>query len=276
MKTIDAGLLATYRSQGPTIAVYVIVKRKDTHTFRWIGHDEDRLVLGELFKAAPGVQISSLVSSEGFAVDNAEITIHEDDDITRADILAGLWDGAEIEFGEIDWNAAIPVPNILKKGTLGNITPMRGYSVVEFRDLRQAIQTNYETVMQPTCRYSFGNSKCTVNLASYTVSGTIDSHASQYSVYDAARTEAADWFGEGIFTFTSGPNAGISQKVKSFTAGTFVFWNQFVHTIGLDSYTVSAGCRLRFQEDCISKFSNGINFGGEPNKANPDLLSAPP
>jgi uncharacterized phage protein (TIGR02218 family) len=223
------------------------------------------------------VQLSALVRTEGFAVDNAEITILEDADITRADILAGIWDGAAMEISEVDWAAATPVKNVLKVGKLGNVTPRRGHSVVEFRDLRQAIQSRHETVLQPTCRYTLGDAKCTkdVSAAPFTVTGTVDSSASQYSVTDAARAEADDYFGEGVFTFTAGLNAGLSQKVKTFSAGVFVFWQQFIYPIGNDAYTVTAGCRLRFADDCIAKFDNAINFGAEPNRLNPDTLTAP-
>jgi uncharacterized phage protein (TIGR02218 family) len=277
LKTIAAGLLATYRSGTPTIACCVTLTRADAQVFRWIGHDRDITIGGQVYTAQPGVQISALVSSEGFAVDNAELTILEDADITRADILAGIWDGAEMEIAEVDWAAAVPVKNVLKVGRLGNVTPRRGHSVVEFRDLRQAIQSRHETVLQPTCRYTLGDARCTkvVSGAPFTVTGTVDSSASQYSVTDAARAEAADYFGDGVFTFTSGLNAGLSQKVKTFSAGVFVFWQQFIHPIGTDTYSVVAGCRLRFAEDCIAKFDNAVDFGGEPNKANPDILTAP-
>jgi uncharacterized phage protein (TIGR02218 family) len=278
VKALDSDLAAAYQSETPTIALLVTITRTDAEVFRWTGLDRDLTVDGDLYRSAPGVQLSALVSTEGFDVDNAEITILEDDDITRADILAGVWNGAAMELAECDWSAAAPVANVLKRGSLGVVTPKRGYSVVEFRDLRQAIQGEHATVMQPTCRYVLGDAKCTKNVsgAPFTVSGTLDSAASQYSVTDAARSEAADYFGEGIFTFTSGPNAGLSQRIKSFSAGVFVFWAQFIYTIaGTETYTARAGCRLRFQEDCIAKFDNAVNFGGEPNKANPDTLTAP-
>ena len=282
MKAIDAGLLATYQSTTPTIAVCVTITRKDAQVFRWIGHDKDLVVSGQTYLAAPGVQLSALVSSEGFAVDNAEITILEDADITRADILAGIWDGAAMEIAEVDWKAATPVKNVIKVGNLGNVIAKRGHSTVEFRDLRQAIQSRHETIMQPTCRYRLGDAMCTVVLSEsdgLTVSGTVDSSADQYTVTDTSRLEADDYFGEGTFTFTSGLNSGLSQKIKTFSAGVFVFWQQFIYPINVgtdvDTYTATAGCRLRFQEDCITKFDNAVNFGGEPNKRNPDQLAAP-
>lgn len=278
MKTISSALLAVYKSAAPTIVPYVAITRTDGSVFRWIAHDKDIELGGFLFDSAPGLDVSSIVSTDGFAVDNAEVTVLDNgNEITRGDILAGVWDGATFEIGEIDWKAATPVKNVLKVGKLGMFKSNRGKFTAEFRDLRQAIQNPRETVLQPTCRYKLGDAKCTKDISSspFLVTGTVDSSGSQYTVTDAARGEADDYFAEGIFTFTSGSNAGLAQKIKSFEGGVFVFWAQFVYPIGADSYQAVAGCRLRFQEDCITKFDNGINFGGEPNKRSPDVLTAP-
>lgn len=293
MKTINAPLLAHYQGYAKTLAEGIRITRTDGQVFRWVNHDRDVDLYEDdgspsalhTYLSQPGISLSSVVSTEGFAADTATITVLEDEDITRADILAGVWDGAEMEIFQFNWASPTDGRNILKRGKLGNFKAMRGYSTVEFRDLRQPIQSQQETVLQPTCRYKLGDSRCGINLAGspgYTVTGTVDGSDSQYTVTDSARTEADDWFGEGTFTFTSGPNAGMSRKVKTYslsgsppTAGVFVFWQQWIYPIGADDYSVTAGCRLRFQEDCIAKFDNGVNFGGEPNKDNPDSLTAP-
>ncbi len=281
MRTINPSLLATYRSGTPTLCPVLVITRTDDVVFRFIAFDTDLEIGGEIFESAPGIELSSLVSTEGFAVDNAEFKVLDSEDavITRAGILAGIWNGAQMQIGMVDWKAAAPVIDVLKTGTLGVATPKRGHFVFEFRDIRQAMQNAHETVLQPTCRYKLGDDKCTVDLTSlsdgFTATGTVDTVTSQYSVTDAARTEVADWFGEGYFTFTTGLNAGLTQKVKTFSAGVFVFWNQFIFPIGNDDYSVTVGCRFRALEDCRDKFDNMINFGGERNPRNPDTLTAP-
>lgn len=277
-RTVGGALLTHYRSGATTMAWGILITRTDDQSFGWTSHDADATLGGFTYRSEPGLDVSAIVSQEGLAVDNAELTVLEYDDvIVREDVLAGIWDNAEFEVFRYNWVDTSMGRDIRKKGKLGNLRPKRGRSVVEVRDLRQAIQSPHQTVLQPTCRYKLGDAKCTkvVSGAPFTVTGTIDISASQYSVTDAARVEAADYFGEGRFTFTSGLNSGLSQKIKTFSAGVFVFWQQFIFPIGTDTYTVTAGCRLRFQQDCITKFSNGINFGGEPNKLNPDTLAAP-
>ncbi len=278
-KTIPPALLATYQSRGPTIAVCARITRTDGQVFRWVGLDRDVTVGTEVYESAPGVELTSLVSTEGFAVDNAEITVLDTgDEISRADVLAGVWDSAKFELFEVDWRAEFKVANNLKFGTLGNFKSKRGAFVCEFRDLRQPIQLAHETVMQPNCRYMLGDAKCTKDISGspWKVSGVITATTSLLDAADSERTEVDDFFGDGFLTFVSGPNAGLSQKIKTFGSGAFVFWDQFIFPITIgDTYTATAGCRLRFQEDCIAKFNNAINFGGEPNKRNPDTLTAP-
>jgi hypothetical protein len=80
-----------------------------------------------------------------------------------------------------------------------------------------------------------------------------------------------------VLTITSGSNAGISQKVKAFSAGAFTFSLPFPFPIVAGvTYSVYAGCRKRLAEDCVAKFSNGRRFGGEPHLPGVDKLAKPP
>jgi len=86
---------------------------------------------------------------------------------------------------------------------------------------------------------------------------------------------AADHFAEGILTFTSGPNIGLSAKVKSFTGDAFVLALPMIQAVEVgDTYTAVAGCRKRLS-DCSTKFANVINFQGEPHLPGIDQITAP-
>lgn len=281
-RTIAAATLATYRSGTPTMVPCLVITRTDGQVFRLIGHDRDLPISGQTFSSAPGLDISSLVSTEGFAPDNCEFKVLDSDDaiITRADLLAGIWSSAQMQIGMVDWAAATPIIDVLKVGKLGIARPKRGCFSFEFRDIRQAIQLQHDSVLQPTCRYKLGDAKCQIDLTSlsdgFTALGTVTSVTSGYQITDTSRTEADDWFGDGYLTFTSGLNNGLTQKVKTFASDVFVFWNQFIFPIVPgDQYSVTAGCRFRRLEDCRDKFDNVINFGGEDNERNPDSLTAP-
>jgi uncharacterized phage protein (TIGR02218 family) len=55
------------------------------------------------------------------------------------------------------------------------------------------------------------------------------------------------------------------MEVKSFAGGSFTLSQLMPKTISVgDSYSVYAGCRKRFLEDCRDKFNNVVNYRGEP------------
>lgn len=100
--------------------------------------------------------------------------------------------------------------------------------------------------------------------------------------YDSAPTggtpRAADWFAEGVVTFTSGANAGMRARVKAYGASSdFELLVAMPHDLEVgDTLQAVAGCRKRLQEDCRDRFDNVINFQGEPHLPGVDALTAAP
>lgn len=102
---------------------------------------------------------------------------------------------------------------MLKCGRLGNIQPRTGHFVVELRDLRQALQSEYAVVTQVDCRNELGDARCGVNLTSHTHTGTVTSAASSQVFTDTSRTQTGDYFGNGYLTWTGGANVGVTVKI---------------------------------------------------------------
>ena len=281
MKTIPAPLLAHYALPATSLAYGLKLTRTDATVYGFTSSDVDTDQTGDgvLYRSAPGLDVSSLVSSAGFAVDNAEITVLTDDTlITRPDVLAGRWDGAAFTLFEYNARAPSQGVNVLKRGHLGNLQPRRGAYVAELRGLRQALQQTVGIVVQPTCRYRLGDARCTKALGAFTVTGTLTAVTNQYVFTDTARTEADDWFAEGLLTWTGGNNAGLQVKMRASTsAGLLTASLPMIGTVQVgDTYSLVAGCRKRLLEDCQAKFDNVLNFGGEPHLPGQDALSAPP
>lgn len=111
-----------------------------------------------------------------------------------------------------------------------------------------------------------------------TVTGTITSLTDNQVFRDSARTESADYFGNGDFEFTSGPNAGLSRRIKDYdNNGTFHLSMPFLNAVAIGhAYRATAGCRKRRDEDCIPKFDAVLDFGAEPDAPGIDTLSKPP
>jgi uncharacterized phage protein (TIGR02218 family) len=273
-RSIPGPFLTHLQQAVNTDAWAIEITRTDAQVFRWTTHDEDKTIDGNVYSSQPGVDLSQWVNTADLAVDNAEATVLPDADITRADLVAGVWDGAAWRVIHFNW-ADTSQFYVYKRGKFGQFNPRRDSFVAELRDLRQAIQPDTTWIFQPGCRYRLGDSRCTVDLGPFTVTGSVTSAASSRVFTDTTRTEPDNWFREGVLTWTSGANSGRSQKIVAYAANTFTFALPMVNAIlNGDAYSVIAGCEKTLAA-CRDKFNNVLNYGGEPDKPMVDELSAP-
>lgn len=278
MKVIASGLLSNYQSDSPTVAWAIKITRTDDAVYGWTSADMDATIDAVLYKSAPGLSVASFVSSAGLAVDNSELTVLADDTIiTRADILAGRWNNAAYLLFKYDWTDAAAGEEVISAGFLGELRPRSGAYVAELRALQQFLQQPVGAASTKTCRARLGDAMCMVDLGGWTETGTITGVTSKQVFTDSSRTEADDYFGEGILTWTAGLNTGLSQKVKTYASDTFTLSLPMIFDVQIgDTYSVIAGCRKRLDEDCAAKFSNELNFQGEPHRPTVDELTSSP
>ena len=78
MKTIDSGEQTLLSSGALTLAHGLKIVRADGLTLGFTSHDRDATVSGQLYEASLGVNVSNLVNSEGFNVDNLELSTLDD------------------------------------------------------------------------------------------------------------------------------------------------------------------------------------------------------
>lgn len=72
------------------------------------------------------------------------------------------------------------------------------------------------------------------------------------------------YFDNGVITFTSGLNTGLSMEIQSYVPGQFVLELPMPYPLSAgDAYTAHAGCDYSLAT-CRDRFSNVLNFRGEP------------
>lgn len=277
-KVVPAGLLSNYQSDSPTVAWAIKITRTDDEVYGWTSADRDATIDAVIYESAPGLSVASFASSAGLAVDNSELTVLADDTIiTRADILAGRWNNAAYLLFKYDWTDVSAGEEVISAGFLGELHPRSGAYVAELRALQQYLQQPVGAASTKTCRARLGDAMCMVDLGGWTETGTITGVTSKQVFTDSSRTEADDYFGEGILTWTAGLNTGLSQKVKTYASDTFTLSLPMIFDVQIgDTYSVIAGCRKRLDEDCAAKFSNELNFQGEPHRPTVDELTSSP
>lgn len=286
MKIIPTGLLTQYESGQTSLAWFLRVTRTDAAVYGFTSAQRDVEISGVDYLAGPGLDVANLASTAGLAVDNTELTIVADDTlITVSDILAGRWDNAQFLLFRASWADTSLGIEVHSAGTFGTVQPRNGAYTVELRGVQYYLQQPVGSVSTKTCRARFADFpepasdvvRCRLTAATYTVTGTLTGVTSQTVFTDTARTEAHDYFAEGVLTWTSGNNDGLSYKVKAYAADVFTLSVPPIGAVEVgDTYSVIAGCRKRLDEDCEAKFSNTLNFQGEPHRPTLDSLTEAP
>ncbi len=219
------------------------------HTYRTdYGYDPSAFAATASFSPA-AVDIEGIVAAAG---------------VSRDALASGVFDNARVYVFRTNFLAPVEDEEEIAAGFFGKTTLEDDRYRIEGMSINDALNQSTGLVYQASCPRTFGDAGCTKSLAALTVTGTLTHVTSASVVRDAARGEAADWFGAGTIAFTSGNNAGLKAlEVKSHAAdGTVETFEPFYYApqVG-DAYTMISGCRKR-ETDCRDKYANLINFLG--------------
>lgn len=265
MKTLSTELEAHLQQETTTLATCWKLTRRDAVVMGFTEHDRDLEVDGIAYVAASGFTPTAIAANAALAVDNLDVQgLLSADAIAEEDILAGVYDFAEIEIFQVNYTAPNDGGIILRRGWFGEITVNHQQFVAEIRGLAQKLSQELGEYYSITCRAQLGDQRCKVSMAAYTVTGSITSVNSRTIFTDDARTEEAGYFLGGLITFTSGDNEGLSMEIKEFLQGQFVAVLPLPYPVMAgDTYSLKAGCDKNFST-CVGRFNNAINFRGEP------------
>ena len=266
MKTASINLKNHLAQEVTTLATCWKVTLSNDTVLGFTDHAADLVIDGVTFQAAIGYTPSNVTTSNNLAVDNLEVTaLIDSSSITEADVLAGLWDYAEVEIFAVNYEDLTQGHLHQRKGHLGNVSIERSQAQAELRGMMQAYTNAIGEVTTPTCRAQFCDARCGLTAASYTVTGSITSITDTRHIADSTLTEDDDYFTYGLITMTSGNNNGLSMEIKGYTqsGGAIELVLPFPYALAVsDTYSMIAGCDKTF-DTCIG-FSNAINFRGEP------------
>lgn len=274
MKAASAPMIAHLAGGTTTLARCWRFETKSGRIVTVTGGPRDMLINGELYRAEEGLNPTSTDQEIGGSVNNSDMTGTLSPDLaTEQEILFNEWDTAFVTVFDVNHRDLSMGQIILGYGSLGELSVGRTAFKAEFRSLTQFLQQTVGAVFTAPCRFRFGDEDCGVDLAPITVSGSFTSVTSARVVTDSARAEASDYFGTGLLRITSGVLEGYAVEIASFASGQFSLALPLpaYPEVG-DTYEAVPGCRKRFEEDCITKWNNGVRFGGFPHVPGADLV----
>jgi len=265
MRSASSNMTAHLAGEVTSLAVCWKLTITDNSVLGFTDHTSDLTISSQLYKAATGFSPTSIETKDKFSVDNLDVAgILDAAAITEVDIMAGKYDFAEIEIFMVNVTDLSQGIITHRRGWLGEVTLKNGQFIAEVRGLAQKLSQNIVELYSPTCRAIFGDGRCKVNLASYTVGGAVNIITSRQVFISNSMTQAAGYFSGGEIQFLTGANAGRRMEIKEFANKQFTLVLPMPNNIAIgDSFNAIAGCDKTIGT-CAGKFANAVNFRGEP------------
>lgn len=187
----------------------------------------------------------------------------------------GVFDGAELlmhraYWPQQTWTSLITPTGVIANVFVGRVAEVdcsRTLAIFSVNSHLELLNQNMpRNLYQSGCLNTLYDSACTLNQASFAVSGTASS-GSTASVINATLGQATGYFSLGKMKFTSGVNSGVWRGVKQYINGspsTIALTAPFPQTPSTgDAFTIYAGCD-KTMATCTNRFSNLANFRAAP------------
>lgn len=281
MKQLPEGMQDHLDSGATTLCWCWKLARKDGVLQGFTDHDLSVAFDGLTYEATSGFTASELHDSIGLSVDNLDVQgAITSDRLSEGDLLAGLYDDAEVEIYRVNWQQ--PAQRILmRSGSLGEVRRTEQSFVAEVRGLSHYLQQVQGRLYQYACDADLGDTRCGIDLsdASYRGSGVVSAVINERR-FNVAGFDAFDqqWFQRGALTFNSGLNSGARHEVRqhSVIVDTVVveLWREPARDVAVgDAIVMTAGCD-KVLATCRDKFANVTNYRGFPHMPGNDYLTA--
>jgi uncharacterized phage protein (TIGR02218 family) len=259
------------------------LRRRDGVTFRFTSLDADFRQGAIVYKSCGGLFPSaSEESSEIGTVSNMELSgILADDAITEADLYGGLFDDAFVEVWLAPYQGT-ETPRRLAAGWLGTVQHGENGWTGEVtgpgaRLDQQALVVPYS----PACRWTFGDSRCQVDLTALQLDGIVTEGVNRGLIVAGVSSSSAEvQWPNGRVIWQTGRNTGVTCEIKEVDFGVsdaeISLWAlaPFLPEPG-DEFIMQPGCDLS-AATCKNVYSNLINFGGFKDVPGNDAITATP
>lgn len=219
------------------------------------------------YKADNGFTPSALQSNSEMDVDNAALTGWvTNDDITEQDILAGIFDYANVSIYRVNYMDLSMGHEVVSFGTCGETKFTDQSWSTEWRSLSQQARQTIGQIYSLTCRAKFGDNRC--KMPYVWTSSTVTSQAtdSTRSFIASSIVQADGYYDGGVVEWTSGNNSGAQMEVEFFLN---VGGDQQIRLALPMPYPITVGDSFLIRRDCTKTFQqckdygNHLNFRGE-------------
>jgi len=246
----------------------VKITRRDDTILRVAEAETSITVDGETFVPLAGCEIMGVKHIIGGEMPSLQINFAHSDGgtIDTFDLSVGLWDGADVVLYVVDRNNLTTLGDPLFTGSIQPIT-LNPIGATGSFDIR-GVGAQAEAVIQrysPMCRTDLFSSTCQVDPDAWDHAGTIGTIIDRFNVTIAglASPPADGWFNQGTGETVAGIKFEIANWIQSSLKLTTYLPVSALFTVG-EAVTLWPGCDKTTGANGCGKYSNYINFQGEP------------
>lgn len=244
---------------------------KGGDSIRFAIHAKEIVFLGEVYKPVPAV-VSKFQATAGTEVDNATFQTVLDETLSRLNIKGGKWQGASVELFVVNYLA--PEIGYIQRqgGRFGQAKIIGNEAEIEYRGSTSLLSQEIGEKTSRLCRYQLGDSKCKVNVATFTFPGTVTAVANRQK-FTVSVSKPDGYFYRGQISFQTGGNAGLRMETQNNTGQVITLFQPMVKDVevGDEIYLIAGDDKTL--PTCHIKFGNAVNFGGEgPDMPNRERL----
>jgi hypothetical protein len=163
-KSITTALQTAIRRNVVTLATCVVITRRDGKPYRLTSHDSDLEIDGQTYRHDIPFQIAAVSSDSSLSIDNTEMTLYADGTLfTKEEFALGLFDFAEVEIFDVDYEDTTIGKLTLRRGWFGSIQRNEhGIVRCTVTGLLKVLDFEVGRQYQPTCDADFGDRRCKV------------------------------------------------------------------------------------------------------------------
>lgn len=253
------------------VATYWRVYRSDGVALGFTSHDRDLSFGNMRHRAAPGMLPSAIRRTSDLSLDSAEVEgALSHDAIDENDLAVGLFDGARIVFGAVNWETLEHEP--LYSGTLGEVRRGEGGFSADLRSAKTLLEKDLVPRTSPTCRAEFCGPQCGLSAARFTRRSTVEAIDADRNTVSVSGIGGPDFL-DGQLRLLGGPQTGMTFGIVH-AAGPELVLDRPIASANLPGtgVIVREGCDHTFAT-CAGRFANAVNFRGEPFLPGNDLLA---
>ncbi len=253
------------------------LERRDGVTLGFTSHDREVIVAGQLLQAAPGIEPTSIVEKMGFEIGGLDVRgALTATAINAKDLKAGRWDDAALSIFSFDWNDLDAPVQHLAEGRLGTVSWVGDKFETVFNGAAALLDRPVAPVTSPTCRAAFCDADCGLNRMRFVREQTVVAMQANMLSFASPANLPIDAFASGSLRWLDGQNCGLVSRILGNAANTAMLIEPPPMPVVLPAQVeLFQGCE-KTSADCRDRYSNMVNFRGEPHLPGNDLLTRYP